>query len=128
MAKNSRTNKYEEIIRQEVPVVTNATIAAAGNLSSAANIVTSMIFGLKMPAAWTAADITFQVSLDNVTYQNLYDETGTEVKVVVAASRFVRLPPGEWASYPYIKIRSGTAAAPVAQVAEAIIGIASASF
>jgi hypothetical protein len=64
-----------------------------------------------MPAAWTAADITFQASFDNSTYYNVHDESGNEYTLTVAVDRYVTLDPVDLAGASYIKVRSGTAAA-----------------
>lgn len=69
-----------------------------------------------MPSAWTTANLTFQVSVDGTTFQDLYDEYGSEVQVTAAASRTIRMNPADWwnvgLSY---KIRSGTTGTPVTQ-------------
>ena len=68
-----------------------------------------------MPFAWTAADLTFQVSTDNgVTYQNVYEEDGSEYVVTADASRFIAI-----ANLPRVdavKVRSGTSGTAVNQV------------
>lgn len=94
-----------------------ATIALNASLSGAVHLGSGVLTGIVMPAAWTAAGLTFQVSADGTTYNNLYDEFGGEVAVTVDASRFVRLNPSEWLGVQYVKIRSGTAALAVNQAA-----------
>lgn len=103
----------------------SATIANGENLSGAVDLGDKTMTGIIMPAAWTAAVLTFAVSADGVTYNPLYDEYGTEVAETVAAGRAIRLDPAQWAGWRYLKIRSGTAAAPVAQGAERIVQIVS---
>ncbi|MFA6280382.1 MAG: hypothetical protein WC612_06285 [Bdellovibrionales bacterium] len=99
-----------------------ATIAAGAALSGAVNLGGLRLFGLVMPAAWTAAGITFQVSYDGGTsWSNLYDANGNEVSVTVAASRAIALDPVTFAAISMIKVRSGTAAAPVNQIAAAAV-------
>lgn len=105
--------------------VSSATIANGENLSGAVDLGDKTMTGIVMPAAWTAAVLTFAVSADGVTYNPLYDEDGSEVTETVAASRAIRLDPAQWAGWRYVKIRSGTAAAPVAQGAERIVQIVS---
>jgi len=70
-----------------------------------------------MPAAWTAADITFQVSADGSTYCNLYEEDGTEFTLTVGASYHVMISPDSLWGAHWIKVRSGTAGTPVNQAA-----------
>jgi hypothetical protein len=77
-----------------------------------------------MPAAWTAAALTFQVSTDGVTYRNMYDFYGNEVTVSAAialASRALTIVIVDWLNVRFIKVRSGTAAAPVNQGADRAI-------
>ncbi|HBY62160.1 MAG TPA: hypothetical protein DEH78_20260 [Solibacterales bacterium] len=102
---------------------TTVVIANAASLSAAGSGKLNKIKAIGIPAAWTAAALTFQVSKDNSTFMNLYDAAG-EVSIAsaaVVASGVVGLSDnlqailGEW---PYFKIRSGTAGTPVAQGAD----------
>jgi hypothetical protein len=68
-----------------------------------------------MPSTWTAADLTFQASPAGSSYADLYDENGTEVTVDAAASRHIALPPADWCSAPFLKVRSGTSGTAVNQ-------------
>jgi pectate lyase len=69
-----------------------------------------------MPAVWDAANLTFQVSMDNVTYLNAYDVTGAEeVVTVTAASTHIWVHPNDLAGYRWVKVRSGTSGLPVVQ-------------
>lgn len=80
--------------------------------------------GIMLPAAWTAADLTFQSSIDDSTYVNLYDEAGVEVNVKAAASRAVRFSNiWLWAGIKFLIVRSGTSAVPVNQAANRDIGL-----
>jgi hypothetical protein len=85
------------------------------------------VVGLVTPAAWTAADIAFKVSVDGVTYVPLYDArtpgTATEVTIASAsvptsAARGFALDPSVFAGYNYLKVVSGTNASGVNQGAE----------
>lgn len=105
------------------PEAKAATIAAGASLSGAVDLDGCHPVGLVMPAAWTAASITFQVSLDGVTYNNLYDSSGSEYTITTAASRRIILPPSDFAGVNYLKLRSGTSGAPVNQVAQAVIQV-----
>ena len=93
--------------------------SGATGLSGALDLKGMTPVAIQMPAAWVAADLTFQVSLDGgVTYANLYDEAGTEIAVTVAASRVVALNTvAKYWSGGWIKFRSGTAALAVDQTA-----------
>lgn len=103
--------------------VVSVTIANGTSLSDAIEFGGDALVEIVMPAAWTAAGLTFQVSHDGVTYQNLYDAAGTEVQISVAASRNVRLSPTDWIGVPYLKVRSGTSGTPVNQGAARTIQI-----
>ncbi len=102
-----------------------ATIAAAGSLSAAVDLAgRGSPVGLLMPAAWDAAVITFAVSNDGVTYRNLQQQLGAgEYSLTVDVDQALPLDPADFVAWRYIKVRSGTAAAPVAQAAGAAIGL-----
>ena len=80
--------------------------------------------GVLVPTGWTAADMTFQVSHDRVTFRDLYGYDGTavtEATSTVAENTAIslagiaeRIAPFQWA-----RIRSGVAATPVNQGAVA---------
>ena len=100
-----------------------ATIAAAASLSDAVELKGGEVVRISMPAAWTAADITFQVSDDaGATFRNLFMEWGFELGCAAAAgisieaSIFLKLQ-----QIDQIKIRSGTSGTPVAQAAERLV-------
>lgn len=106
------------------PVATTINIANGQSISSAIDLGRVAVSAIIMPAAWTAAVLTFQVSADNTTFVDLYDTTSTtqtEVSLTVQAARGYRLSPSDWAGFRYIKFRSGTSAAAVAQGASANI-------
>ncbi len=94
------------------------TIANAASTSEALHLGGLAIFGVVMPAAWTTAKISFDVSVDGTTYQHLYDSSGSEVTADVEAgtsyvfelSQAALLMPWRW-----VKVRSGVAGAFVNQ-------------
>ena len=95
-----------------------APIANGASLSGAVDLNRRGIAGLIMPAAWTTAAITFQVSVDGITYVNLYDTNGEAslpATTVVAASRAIMLDPRAFVGCRYVKVRSGTSGSPVTQ-------------
>lgn len=99
--------------------VANATIANGQSLSGAVNLGGLRLFGIVMPAAWTAANLTYQMSHDSgVTWINMYDVNGSELTATAGTSRFIAIDPANFAAVPMIKIRSGTAATPVNQGAD----------
>jgi hypothetical protein len=102
-----------------------ATIAESASLSDAVYLGESLSpFAIKMPAAWDAAAITLQTSLDGSAWSNVYIAGGTEYSVTVAAANWVMLDPTYLKGLgSYIKVRSGTAGSPVNQTAARSIGV-----
>jgi len=92
-----------------------ATIADGAALSDGVYCEGGVIVGIIMPAVWDAAVITFQVSMDDVTYLDSYSAAGAEHTLTVAASQHIWLDPSQFASYRWVKVRSGTTGAPVNQ-------------
>lgn len=103
-----------------------ATIAAGGSLSGAVNVGVDTVVAIVMPAAWTAASLTFQAKGDDDdTFHDVYDEVGNELEVSADAGRFVALGPLiiYFAGAKQVKVRSGTASAPVVQGAERAVKV-----
>lgn len=101
--------------------IVTATIANGASLSDALDLGNARLYSIQMPAAWTAAALTFQASAEGVTYADVHDTNGTELSYTVAASRFVRLTPDPWFGTRFLKIRSGTSGTPVNQGGARII-------
>lgn len=94
-----------------------AAIASGSSLSPGVDLQGLHLCGLRMPAGWDAASVTLQVSYDGQTWRDLYDVNG-EVAIPVAASRHVALELGRFVGIgSWVRVRSGTAAAPVNQSA-----------
>lgn len=100
-----------------------ATIANGASLSDSLDLNERTIVGLLMPAAWTAADITFSVSWDNTTFYDLTEADGTEHTFTVTVDQHIIADPVNFAGVRYLKVRSGTSAVPAAQGAERLIGV-----
>lgn len=102
-----------------------ATIASTKNLSGAVYLGRALrIYAIKMPAAWDAAGLTFQTSVDGTTWSDVYLPNGDEYSVSVAASTWVLLDPTYLEGLgPYIKLRSGSSGSPVNQTADSAIGV-----
>lgn len=98
-----------------------ATIANGASLSGAINTNGMTPTRLQLPASLEGTALTFQVSIDGVTYTDLYDELGVEVNYPCASSHTVNLPAGMWKLVRYFKIRTGTAASASAQTGAAAI-------
>lgn len=98
-------------------ITKTATVALGESLSGAVDCSAGRAARISMPAAWDTANLTFQASADGVTYNNLYDSSGTEYTVTAAASRSILLPLVDFISIRYLKIRSGTSGSAVNQTA-----------
>lgn len=93
--------------------VLTATIANGAFLSDILNVWPCQASAIVMPAAWTAASLTFQGSMDGVNFFDLYNDSGTEYEIpaLVSQSIILNVP----LSFPYLKVRSGTTGTPVNQ-------------
>lgn len=103
------------VVSQALETLT-ATIENSGSLSGAVDLGGRKLVAIDMPSSWTAASLTFQASVDGVTYDDLYDGA-TERALTVAASRYLAFNIADWVSVRFLKIRSGTAGTPVNQAA-----------
>jgi len=89
-----------------------------GFLSDAINVGGLRLFSICMPAAWTAANLTFQMSPDGgATWVDLKYQNGSEVMASAEVSTCIILDPSKYASLQYLRLRSGTADTPVVQIA-----------
>jgi hypothetical protein len=121
LAQASTGGDPDQDVNTETLSSLTATIANGASLSGAVDLAGKGVLRLLMPAAWTAAAITFQTSMDNSTFYNLYKVDGSEYSVTVDASRAVVLPPADFAGFAYLKVRSGAAGAAVNQGAERLV-------
>lgn len=103
------------------------TIANGQSLSGVVPLQGLEVVGIIMPAAWTAAALTFQ-SADiadppaggSTTYQNIYSTGGTELNYTVDAARRIPVDPNAFGRHSAVKVRSGTSGAAVNQGADRI--------
>lgn len=100
-------------------VATSVTIDQSSNtLSSEVDLgIGFLLVAIGMPAAWTTATLTFSVASASAgTFNNLYDDAGSEVEFAAAASRHIMIAnPATFYGARYMKIRSGTSGTPVTQ-------------
>lgn len=109
-------------VRSQRSASLTTTIATgATGLSGAIDLDTGTLSALIMPAAWTAAGLSFQISVDGTNFFDFYDKTNAEITMSVAASRAYQLDPSNWLGIRYMKIRSGTTGTPVNQAASRTI-------
>lgn len=90
------------------------SIANGASLSGVVDLGDGAVAGIIMPAAWTAASLTFQVSRDGTTFYDLYSGA-TEYSVTGVADVYQALDPNIFRGVRYVKVRSGASAAAVAQ-------------
>lgn len=101
-----------------------ATILSGAALSDAIYLGKLLPFAIKMPAAWDAAAITIQTSMDGSTWSNAFLPGGSEYSLTVAAASWVLLDPTYTKGFgPYIRLRSGVAALAVNQTADRALGV-----
>jgi len=100
------------------------TILNAASLSAAVELHGADILRINMPAAWTAADLTFQLSDDGGGnwYGNVYWDWGPEMVIDADVDMSIELSPFVGLhNIDRIKVRSGTAGVPVAQGDDRVI-------
>src|ERR1051326_657646 len=103
--------------------VQNPVIANGASLSGAVCMGNHVAMAIQMPAAWTAASLTFQASLDGTTYGDVYDDGGNEYVVAAAVNNLIILDPGKFPTGVFIKVRSGTGGTPVTQGAARTLAV-----
>jgi hypothetical protein len=101
-----------------VTIAQNESLSSAIQLrpNSSGNACTPA--AILIPSTWvTATTMTFQASDTGVsgTYAELVDEYGSAVAITVAASKYIRLSPGDWWGVNWLKVRSGTSGSPTNQ-------------
>lgn len=99
---------------------TTVAIANGASLSSAVDLGGRKLVAIIMPSTWTAASLTFQGSVDNSNYFNVYDGA-TERALIVAASYYSAVNIGDWIGFRYLKVRSGTSGTPVNQAGDRVL-------
>lgn len=106
-------------------VLQTITIADGESVSSSFMFGGGEAIGLQFPASTEGTACTFQVSSDNSTFVNLYDDFGTEVTITMASSRAVALTGifGAILPWAYIKVRTGTSGTPQAQTGACVITV-----
>ena len=89
-------------------VVQNVTIANGGTVSTALRMPKTFYLAgiIKDDTLDTSAAITFQVSMDGVTYFGLYGTTGSLVSytVIPATAQAIVFPPSTFYPWEYVKI------------------------
>ena len=107
--------------------VLNGPIIRAGeSLSEGLDCTSGELVRITMPAEWTPANLTFQISSDGGFYNNLVDRDGDEITIqVVAGSAVVVAQYGDYLkAVAFLKVRSGSSEHPVRQEADRAFAIA----
>ena len=104
-------------------VKTLKAVIASGASTSGTILVSGArsIVGIQMPAAWTAASLTFDGSHDGTTFVPIHHGAGAYTITAAqgaAASLGVSLDKEAFAPWPYVRIRSGVIGTYVNQAAE----------
>jgi len=102
---------------------TPVTISNGTSLSPAISIGNGLLVGIAMSAGWDAASMTFQVSYDGGTTFQEMQSSSAAISFTVALGQFIAVDPTLWRGVNTLKVRSGTAAAPVNQTADRIINL-----
>ena len=99
-----------------------AVIAAGQSLSAAIDCSTGAPVFLHMPTDWSKARVSFQVSPDGATYNDLFNDNALEIQFNAVPGTSKRLD-RHWEPVTWLKIRSGSRDAPVPQEASRTITI-----
>lgn len=102
--------------------VVQVVIANGGSLSGAAHLGAGRLVGIDVPTL-TSAGLSFQVSMDGVTYREALDAAGDPVAMATGTGNKFWQAPAELDGAPYLKVRSGTSGAPVTQGGDRTISL-----
>jgi hypothetical protein len=101
----------------------HATILAGETLSDAADCSAGDPIYLGMPAKWTPAPISFQISNDGTKFHDLLDADGNEVLKNFAPSGGMPFESAYAKHIVAVKIRSGSKNHPIPQAVDAVFKI-----
>lgn len=105
------------------PSVTIATIPGGGAISPGVTLPAPGLFAIEIDGPWTPAALTLLATQDGQTYYNVLDGIGNEfVLPAISGARF-QLNTEDWQAVTGLKVRSGTAAAPVNQALDTGIAL-----
>lgn len=116
--------KDAQVVSGTVIIANGASVTSTGGDANNGiiDLTKKALVGIQFPSAWTTANITFLASTDGgTTFNDLYDDLGTERSVGAIASRTITLDPTKFMGCTHLKIRSGTSATPVNQGASRTI-------
>jgi hypothetical protein len=106
-------------------VLNGPTIAAGQSLSEGLDCSAGVLVRLTMPPEWSPAPLTFQISSDNVFYNDVFGADGYEVTVPhVIPGAAIILESEIGRAVAWVKFRSGTRSQPVPQEAQRNFAVA----
>jgi hypothetical protein len=101
-----------------------ATIRAGESVSDAIDSMSETMTAIIFPPDWTSSGgITLQLSVDNVTYFDVYQSNGKDLTMAVKPGGAAVIDPNVGRAARYFKLRSGTVAKPVNQAADRVFQI-----
>jgi hypothetical protein len=83
-------------------------VAASGTESTSIPCLGYSLVGFITPAELTSTAITFQASLDGITYVPIKNTSGTALSVTVAASGYYTLDPANFVGIPHLRLVCGS--------------------
>jgi hypothetical protein len=93
-----------------------ATIPAGESLSNEIDASAGKVIRIIMPAAWTPANLSFQIAdLGTGPFNDVFTRDGGEFLMACTPGKVYAIGTSEWASEGFIKVRSGSAQAPIVQ-------------
>ena len=118
------------IAKIPVTILSGASLSDAISLAVTKNVDGNdlafhrRLFGLDIPASWTAANVTIQQKHSDGTYRAVKYSSGLELSFPAVAGDCIRFDnPAQFAALDDIKILSGTTATPVNQAADRTINL-----
>lgn len=91
------------------------TIANGASLSGTVATDGAFVDNIFFPGTITGSVLSFNVGFDSGAMMNLVDVNGVEVTIPIQAGKAVMLPLGMLRAWPFMAVRTGTAASPTSQ-------------
>lgn len=105
-------------------VLNGPTIAAGESLSDALDCNVGSLVRITLPAAWTDAPLSFEMSTDGEFYNEVCDASGREITANVLTGAALVIDEKFSRALGWLKVRSGTKERPVPQAAERAFAVA----
>ena len=82
------------------------TILSGGSVADAFTSQGHALVGIVMPSGWDAANLGYEASADNVTWNTVYDGGGNFQQTVAEASAFIAIPLAQAVFAPFMRVKS----------------------